>query len=72
MPGIKNRWTEDKKQELRAFIEAGGSPSRAAVRFKCSETAIRAKAIELGLSFPPLKERRLRALGIPSSEGACR
>lgn len=59
----KRVWTEERLTELRSFIEAGGSPARAVARFKCTEVALRTKAHELGLSFPSLKERRLRATG---------
>jgi hypothetical protein len=59
----KQTWTEERLNELRAFIEAGGSPARGAARFRCSEVALRTKASQLGLRFLRLKERRLRAFG---------
>lgn len=64
----KSRWTEEEIQELRAFIESGGSPTRGAVRFRRTEIALRTKANELGLAFQSIKERRLRALGVKSTE----
>lgn len=59
----QQRWTEQKIEELRSFIKAGGSPARAAARFKCSDSALRTKAAELGLHFPTIKTRRLQAFG---------
>lgn len=62
----KHRWTEEKRRELLAFMEAGGSLGRASVRFNCTEIAIKAQAFSLGLRIPTLRERRLRAMGMPS------
>lgn len=59
----QQRWAEQKIEELRSFIKAGGSPARAAARFKCSDSALRTKAAEIGLHFPTIKTRRLQALG---------
>lgn len=67
----KHRWTEGKKRELVAFIEAGGSLGRASVRFKCTEVAIKAQAQELGLRLPTIKERRLRAMGVTDAARPC-
>lgn len=59
----KTKWTEERLSDLRSFVEAKGSPARAAAHFKCTVVAVRTKASELGLRSPNLKEQRLRAVG---------
>jgi hypothetical protein len=66
--GMKSRnqsWTDEDTERLRRHIQAGGSASTAAVRFKRTEAAVRAQAKEMGLRFLTIRERRIRALGTP-------
>jgi len=48
---------------MRSHIAAGGSAARASVIFKRTESAVRARAAELGLKFPTIRELRSRATG---------
>lgn len=56
-------WVTEDTELLRAYIAQGGSAATAAIRFKRSESAIRAYANDLGLKFPTIKQRRARMMG---------
>jgi len=56
---------------MRSHIQAGGSAARASVIFKRTEAAVRARAADLGLKFPTIRELRTRATGnVPAPPGA--
>lgn len=59
----KRSWSAEDDAKLRAFIEKGGSPARAAVMLKRSSQAVRTHAADLGLKFPTIRELRARASG---------
>jgi len=59
----KRVWSPEDDLRLRRHIESGGSAARASVVFRRSESACRARAAELGLKFPLVRELRARALG---------
>lgn len=63
-PSRKRGWTPEDDDRLRAHISGGGSAPRASVIFRRSESAVRARAAELGLKFPTIRQLRARASGI--------
>lgn len=56
-------WSEDDIERLRRHIERGGSAARAAVMFKRTEAAVKAKALEIGLKFPTIRQLRQHVRG---------
>jgi hypothetical protein len=56
-------WSEDDVERLRGHIERGGSAARTAVMFKRTEAAVKAKALEIGLKFPTIRQLRHRVCG---------
>jgi hypothetical protein len=56
-------WSVQDIERLRQHIESGGSAVRAALMFKRTEAAVKAKALELGLKFPTIQQLRRRARG---------
>ena len=59
----KRTWSAEDDERLRRHIAGGGSAARAPVIFKRTEAAVRARAAELGLRFPYIRELRSRAAG---------
>jgi hypothetical protein len=57
----KRKWSAEEDERLRKYIGSGGSAARAAVAFRRTEAALRARATELGLKFPLLRELRAKA-----------
>ena len=57
----KKQWSAEEDERLRRYIEGGGSAARAAVAFRRTESALRARAAELGLKFPLVRELRAKA-----------
>lgn len=62
-------WSEADLQELADFIAAGGSPARAAVRFKRTLSAVHTQARLIGSPFPRQAKAQsidtLRRRGVP-------
>lgn len=56
-------WTEEDIERLRLHIEAGQSVSRAAVKFKRTEQAVRTEASKHGWKFPTIRQLRAKAIG---------
>ena len=56
-------WSDEDIERLRQHIGSGGSAARAAGIFKRTEAAVKAKARELGLTFPTINQLRRRARG---------
>lgn len=56
-------WTQEDSDRLRAHIAAGGSAARASVKFKRTKAAVQARASELGLKFPTVRDLRKKAFG---------
>ena len=63
LPSRKRSWTAEDDDRLRQHIVRGGSATRAVVILKRSEHALRARAAELGLRFPSIRELRAKARG---------
>ena len=65
MPGSARHrpWTAEESEQLRAYIERGGSAATAAIRFRRTEGAVRTHARTLGLRFPTIRQRRERLNG---------
>ena len=64
----KRSWTNEDDEIIKQHIARGGSAARAAVILKRTEGTVRARASELGLRFPYIRELRSRALGTPAPE----
>lgn len=56
-------WTAEDSERLRAHIASGGSAARASVKFKRTTAAVQARASELGLKFPTVRDLRKKAFG---------
>jgi hypothetical protein len=56
-------WSAEDIERLQQHIERGGSAARAAIMFKRTEKAVKAKALELGLKFLTIRQLRHRARG---------
>jgi hypothetical protein len=51
-------WTDEEIGKLRKLRAIGATLSRASVALKRGRAAVQDKARELGIPFPPLRERR--------------
>jgi hypothetical protein len=58
MRSRKRLWTDDEIRQLTALVAAGGSPARAAAKFKRSIAVCRTQARVAGMPFTPLRDRR--------------
>jgi len=55
---ISAHWTDADVEKLAELIRAGATPSRCAVVFKRRVDAVKTKARQLGIPFPPEWKRR--------------
>jgi serine/threonine-protein kinase RIO1 len=54
-------WKPEDFEKLRKFVEAGVSPTRAAVHFKRTVVAVKARAKQEGFPFPDMRDvKRLK------------
>jgi serine/threonine-protein kinase RIO1 len=49
-------WTPENLEKLKKFVESGVSPIRAAVHFKRTVVAVKAKAKQQGFPFPDIRD----------------
>jgi GcrA cell cycle regulator len=59
MRQMKNAWTEQDNERLKAMVAAGASPVRAAAAFGRSIVSVRVQARKLGSPFPARRPKRL-------------
>ena len=57
-----SKWSEEESKQLAAFVGAGGTTFRAAVRFNWSIASCRTQARKLGVPFENSKIRRKNIL----------